>query len=424
MFTITKEYIGSFLIAFLLIFVSGLGGLRYVLIPNDIVRGGFSLFLLLLVVYYILKARRWDGNIFILQCGMLFAFLYHSAYIREFNLIFLFSYIVMLGICLAASHDISWAEIYLQIGMKVYLFFAVCTIAFLFLPDFYLNCVVELFPETKERLIEWYYDGCMAGLTEHYSTNGIFMATGCIMAMAFFLKENVSKKRWCISIGLCFIALFLTGKRAHIVFVLLSAIVVYFFWLSNNKRKRLAKMLFAVLLSISVFLLVLHFFPELGVVFDRFKSVKKELSADGGGRGTLWFMAIRVFLQNPILGIGWGNFRELTYGKLKWAEQAHTHNTYLQLLAETGVVGFAVYMGWFIYMFWIAIKEFQYMRRRRKEDSLFLMTFSLGYQVFFCAYCVTGNPLYQYETYIPYFAACAIAIFYHKRNQRIRFQQL
>ena len=64
------------------------------------------------------------------------------------------------------------------------------------------------------------------------------------------------------------------------------------------------------------------------------------------------------------------------------------------------------------------------MRCYRKKDSLFLMTFSLGYQVFFYAYCVTGNPLYQYETYIPYFAACAIAIFYHKRNQRIRFQQL
>lgn len=135
-------------------------------------------------------------------------------------------------------------------------------------------------------------------------------------------------------------------------------------------------------------------------------------------------MAIEAFKNNPILGIGWGNFRALTYGKLKWAEQAHVHNTYLQLLAETGIIGFCIYMCWFIYMFKMVIKEFTYMKKHRKDDSLFLMIFSLGYQTFFYMYCMTGNPLYDFETYIPYYIACAIAIYYHERNQKIRSQMV
>lgn len=419
----TKKYAVSILIACILVFISEAGYLRYHLIPSDIIRGVLSVILFGGVSYLVLKATHLDDKIVCWLCGMLLIFLHNSAYIKDCNLIFLVSYIAMLGICQLATYEITWTEKYFSMSMVVYLFFAFCTIAFYFLPDFYLQHVVELFPDTKEYLIKWYLNGCMAGLTEHYSTNGMFMATGCIMSVAALLKENASKSKSYILIALFLIALLLTGKRAHIVFVFIAVITMYFFWLSDNKKKRLKKLVLAVMVGGIVLMLLINMFPQLGVVLDRFKSVQYELSADGGGRGTLWHMAIEVFKEHPVLGIGWGNFRALTYGKLKWAEQAHVHNTYLQLLAETGVIGFGIYLSWFCYMFHLAAKELEYMKKYRKEDSLFLIAFSLGYQVFFYAYCMTGNPLYQYETYIPYYAACAIAIYYHKRNQRIRYEQ-
>jgi O-antigen ligase len=46
-----------------------------------------------------------------------------------------------------------------------------------------------------------------------------------------------------------------------------------------------------------------------------------------------WVIAIAAFLQNPILGVGfWAS---------PWAGVGFTHNQYLQVLAEMGLVGFA-----------------------------------------------------------------------------------
>lgn len=80
--------------------------------------------------------------------------------------------------------------------------------------------------------------------------------------------------------------------------------------------------------------------------------------ADGGGNGRedLWTVAWRVFEDHPTRGVGLGGFEQasasyvLRPGQLTNVElivdRPHVvHNTYLQLLAETGVVGLVVYLA-------------------------------------------------------------------------------
>jgi len=76
---------------------------------------------------------------------------------------------------------------------------------------------------------------------------------------------------------------------------------------------------------------------------------------DGGnGRSDLWLVAWRMTQDHPIAGVGVGDFqlRSAGYvrepGSLEYvrliAEQPHVvHNTYLQVLVETGIIGLALF---------------------------------------------------------------------------------
>ncbi len=78
-----------------------------------------------------------------------------------------------------------------------------------------------------------------------------------------------------------------------------------------------------------------------------------ETEGGGSGRSDLWNIAGRLWQDAPIQGIGLGNFPELAPLKLQEATQIersdlilegiHAHSTYLGILAETGVVGFAFF---------------------------------------------------------------------------------
>ncbi len=80
------------------------------------------------------------------------------------------------------------------------------------------------------------------------------------------------------------------------------------------------------------------------------------ISNGGDGRSTLWLVALRIAEQHPLAGVGINNFRVVAPnyvfrpGPLRFVEQVTdqphvVHNTYLELLAETGIVGLALFLA-------------------------------------------------------------------------------
>lgn len=65
------------------------------------------------------------------------------------------------------------------------------------------------------------------------------------------------------------------------------------------------------------------------------------------GRLQLWRTALRMALARPLLGVGPDNFR-LVYGDYAgvsvWDSTVHANNLYLEWLADTGLVGFAIFL--------------------------------------------------------------------------------
>ena len=202
------------------------------------------------------------------------------------------------------------------------------------------------------------------------------------------------------------ISILLTGKRAHIIFLLATIVMAYYIYLSNRQRSRIIKMLALLVGMIVVGYLIFLYVPALAVFIQRFGD-----AAESGdvtlGRTTFWTLAIEEFKKHPIFGIGWGEFQKIN--PRGW----HAHNIYVQILCETGIVGFSLCLIWFLYFLVTTTSIFLKERKRiivvsEKNEKWIITSFCI--QAFFLLYGITGNPIYDKEMFIPYFVACAATL--------------
>lgn len=73
--------------------------------------------------------------------------------------------------------------------------YAIITFVFFFNSGLYAQTVKLLFPSSSIRLLKWYKEGCMAGLTSHYTVNGILLATGLLLVYSNWYAEYTKKKK-------------------------------------------------------------------------------------------------------------------------------------------------------------------------------------------------------------------------------------
>lgn len=343
---------------------------------------------------------------------MLAIFLFHNYYIEVQSYYQLLLFICILLMCYISDRTIKWVEYLIPTLRIIYVFYAACTVIFYFTPSFYLGTVVNLFPETKSRLIDWYYSGCMAGLTSHYSINAIYIVNGLMIEVSRILAADKVKKRQILLLILLTVALLMTGKRGHIIFAGAAIFVVY--WYYNEKKRRLLKVFRILIAGVYIGTVFFSVFPELGVFIERFRQQISEGNILTN-RWMFWELAIQKFLEEPITGIGWGQFLAESHEILDY--QAHVHNVYIQLLCETGIVGFSIYVLWMLINLKRILHLFLFARKYWcdvPEKIRRLLIFSLSVQIFFVLYSFTGNPLYDSMIFIPYMIACSIGIYFGK----------
>jgi O-antigen ligase len=150
-------------------------------------------------------------------------------------------------------------------------------------------------------------------------------------------KNNVIKL---ISIGFSMIsiyALILTGSRSGLLS--LGMLIVAILLLKRIKFKRL---IFISFLLIPLFLFVLNTLsPDLK---DRYRSIwdssaPGRYGVEGRIEGTK--KTFSLFIRRPIFGYGLGTSIETNYNVLGSAQI--THNLYIEILQETGIVGFILF---------------------------------------------------------------------------------
>jgi hypothetical protein len=185
----------------------------------------------------------------------------------------------------------------------------------------------------------------------------------------FIVKE---KKKFELYSAILFFTLLsglvlISGERAAFFFYFLSFIFIIIF------MNRYAKLKIALLVCSLIFIIIIN------LIFDQ---VKNRMLSEPKNNITKFIIftpahdslirtAYNMFLDKPLVGHGPKMFRVICkdekYATGMYPCMTHPHNFYVQLLAETGIIGFSFLFSAFAYVMYCAYRQLKSMVLRQKK---------------------------------------------------------
>ena len=180
------------------------------------------------------------------------------------------------------------------------------------------------------------WEGRITSFLEHYNglAGYINLVVPFCIGFAVRGRDPVLRRlsQWCFA--LASVALLLTQSRGGLLAYAAMLVVSACFFAPNRKSRmrRIAAVLIVCLLAAMV----------AGLFFERLTEIDDYTTVS---RLAIWGGAFTVFARAPMIGAGFGNLRTLLGGLLSLPEgwMGDAHNLYLELLAETGFVGFMAF---------------------------------------------------------------------------------
>lgn len=167
------------------------------------------------------------------------------------------------------------------------------------------------------------------------------------ISMIFIKKLSISARLLLISVVLLMItALFLTGSRGGVVAFCFGSLVLL--WRFRSWQTLLAFLFFCFLMGCVIFSI-----PSSQIIWQGL--VGYQTSPSVLSRVELWKESIRIFMENPILGVGLGNINY--HVELAGSLFMRSHNLMLELLSEAGIIGFLIFVGLILKILRIQIKN-------------------------------------------------------------------
>ena len=201
------------------------------------------------------------------------------------------------------------------------------------------------------------------GLANNPNTLGMTMAIGvcCVLFKHSFEKLIISVFAFS-SIILMIYVILLTGSRK--AFLSIALIIIY--WLifivfkdiKAFKFTTKLKGILSVVLVIGTGYYMLYPFFKDSVLLQRLLILFESGNATREG---MYSVAVDLFIQNPLVGIGFNNYRVVSM------YETYSHSTYAEALACTGIIGSILYFSSYILIlvhFWKLLKS--------NLDALFL----------------------------------------------------
>jgi len=233
---------------------------------------------------------------------------------------------------------------------------------------------------------------------------------GIIIFALKFLREPLKNKNliyFFVSLIFCFNIILITGDRSPLISFLIA--LLFFFIFEKNTRKYFIRLsfVFAVVGLITIFMNV-HVYeryvsvgkalldidqPKKEIVMekendkknikkinkDQLFSVKLKQTFYDTHWGAHYLAAIEMYKEKPLIGHGYKSFRskckKYDYINSQSVENrcsTHPHNYILQLLSETGIIGFLLYSLFLISIFSRAINY-----SKIKNKALFIFLFGI-----------------------------------------------
>jgi O-antigen ligase len=197
-------------------------------------------------------------------------------------------------------------------------------------------------------------EGVYHYLFEAHNAAGGYLATLCAFAFGLFFEAKKGRRfAYFLPVLSNFVGLYLTASRGSIV-----ALVGALIFVRVVKERFMKTTLVGLVAGLVVIMFYAYpFWISAGKPLDLSETTTTDTieSKDANVLQRvlyLWPRAVDLFLESPIVGTGYGSYNDIPYQiigvphvvafnhpKELIFNSAHAHNTYLHVLAETGLVG-------------------------------------------------------------------------------------
>jgi putative inorganic carbon (hco3(-)) transporter len=205
----------------------------------------------------------------------------------------------------------------------------------------YSDLYYYLYPLQEDSLEDW--NGRITSFLFHFNSLAGYLNLVLALSLAAMV---LAKELWVRGAalachGMALAALYFTGSRGGLIAY--AAMLLASMYFLKPRRTAFLRVLSAMAVAWAL-VAVLQLLPSRIEVEgeSRFQQVDEFTSIS---RLALWNAAGAMFVQHPVLGVGYGNYRSLYSDYIPGAapNELDAHNMYLQMLSETGVIGFLAF---------------------------------------------------------------------------------
>ncbi|MGA4461241.1 O-antigen ligase family protein [Bacillus bombysepticus] len=191
----------------------------------------------------------------------------------------------------------------------------------------------------------------------------------CNFIFFYYYLTHLKRKGSRIGLLLTVATLLLTFSRG--AFVAIAFGILLYFVAAKTKTK-IRMIIWGSIFGIGAIYFAQSYFniDVVKIVTERFT----EVQGDGAsGRFDIWGNGLKLFSDSPFFGIGIYNYR--SYSNDMFGIDHYMHNTFLEVLTESGMVGFILYS-----LFFLSLFRMFYKNRKQKHSTnyLFFTLCSMG----------------------------------------------
>ena len=184
---------------------------------------------------------------------------------------------------------------------------------------------------------------------------GLKMCVGLGIALYFLYEsDKVYKRLIYLAACIIFIAIaLLTGSRTALFMV--YGIVFLIIFIRSKGVNRVYAILFLIVFSIGLFVLIMNYEPLYNVIGERVEDMINGLFGQGTDDGSFNYRVrfieygLHWFGERPLFGYGAGNFSELSAAQFGEKFDTYSHNNFIEMLVNGGLIGFTIYYTAYFY---------------------------------------------------------------------------
>lgn len=202
-------------------------------------------------------------------------------------------------------------------------------------------------------------------------------------------------------IGISIFDLFIIGTRSAIYGLgVLAFLLTIIFFINKNKSSsfKLTTIIFFITLIIVSGFSQSYLYQNSKDKINVEERIANVFDESSNYRLELWSDAVKMLKDNPLFGVGIGNYKikSLEYGKRLLSDYEvpyHAHNDFLHIFSEIGYIGGFLYLLFFAIPFYLLV----FKKKNIKEGNLNLAIFLL---LSFVAICI--DSFFNFPRYRPY----------------------